>query len=658
MAIKPLNIRTKLANTPKGKPLFSKEVKLGEKTYLCGDPRATRAMVALMDLAAVNGGAASHWGGPSAMAEMMSAVHAVMFQKDNWFDHYNFVNDIGHAENGIYALRANLGFGDIAIDTLKGFRSIHSKLTGHGESHLYPEGVLLSNGPLASALPQAQGLAAADKLLGNTRVTITSVSDGASMEGEAKEAFAAIPGLFSSGKLNPFIMIVSDNNTKLSGRIDEDSFSMQGTFESLSNLGWNVIEVSDGHDLKACLEKLELALNVASSAPVCLLTKTIKGKGNKKTEESKTGGHGFPLKAYSNEIKEFIQEIWGEEKLPEVFSLWADELINKPEVKNSPSAPSEKMQVGLANAAISMAQKGYPVVSVSCDLQGSTGIAPFHKEFPERSFDVGIAESNMVSMAAGLSKLGFIPMVDTFAAFGITKGNLPLVMASLSEAPMIAFFSHAGFQDAADGASHQSLTYLSALASVPHLKTVVLSTSGEAEYLVSKAIEDIKTKRENNEVADSYIFFLGRENFPKHLTANEAYEFGKAQVLKEGSDVTILSQGPLIHKALEASKALKEKGINAEIINNPFTNHVDIETIGESLKKTKKLVTVEDHQVIGGMGAQATHALKRAGFEFKLISLGVNNSFGQSAYTADELYEKHGLDAHGIVAACQELKGL
>src|SRR5690606_14257786 len=102
-------------------------------------------------------------------------------------NHFNFVNDIGHAENGVYALRTVLGYGDLTLETLKGFRSLGSKLTGHGESHLYPEGVLLSNGPLGSALPQAQGLAVADKLAQNNRVTVASVSDGASFEGEAKE---------------------------------------------------------------------------------------------------------------------------------------------------------------------------------------------------------------------------------------------------------------------------------------------------------------------------------------------------------------------------------------------------------------------------------------------------------------------------------------
>ena len=244
---------SRLAPTPAGAPKYGVTIRnLAGDEVVVGDPRITRALVALMNVHAVNGGAACHWGGPAAYAETLAALHAIMFAtKDRqWHEAYNFVNDAGHAENGIYALRANLGFDGLTFDDLKGFRSIASKLTGHGESHLNPEGVLLSNGPLSSALPQAQGLAIADRAAGRDRVTVCVVSDGASMEGEAKEAFAAIPGLAARDRVNPFVMIVSDNDTKLSGRITKDAFSMQPTFEALAVLGWNVIRVPDGHDLE------------------------------------------------------------------------------------------------------------------------------------------------------------------------------------------------------------------------------------------------------------------------------------------------------------------------------------------------------------------------------------------------------------------------
>src|SRR5438552_10372254 len=162
----PLHLKPRLAPTPRRAPKYCVKVKnaAGQEVVLA-DPRATRALVALMDVHAVNGGAACHWGGPAAFAEVMAAIHGLMFAAPGreWHEAFNFVNDAGHTENGIYALRANYGFDNLTFEDLKGFCGINSKLTGHGEAHLNSEGVLLSNGPLSSPLPQSPGLVTADK---------------------------------------------------------------------------------------------------------------------------------------------------------------------------------------------------------------------------------------------------------------------------------------------------------------------------------------------------------------------------------------------------------------------------------------------------------------------------------------------------------------
>ena len=167
--LKPITIPSRLANTPEGDPKYSVTVNnAAGKPVTVADPNATRAAVALMNVHAVEGGAACHWGGPAAFAEIMAATHAIMFAtKDRqWHEAFNFINDAGHTENGVYALRANYGFDGLNYESLRGFRSIESKLTGHGESHINPEGILVSNGPLGSSLPQAQGLAIGDKFAG------------------------------------------------------------------------------------------------------------------------------------------------------------------------------------------------------------------------------------------------------------------------------------------------------------------------------------------------------------------------------------------------------------------------------------------------------------------------------------------------------------
>jgi transketolase len=668
--LKPLNVKSRLASTPKGTPKYSVIVRNKQgKEVVVADPNATRALVALMDMHAVNGGAACHWGGPAALAEVSSAIHAVMFsvQGREWYDAYNFVNDAGHTENGIYAIRANYGFDGLTFEDLKAFRSIRSKLTGHGESHLNPEGVLLSNGPLGSSIPQAQGLALADGLLKKDRTTICILSDGAAMEGEAKEAFAAIPGLAHRGLLAPYVLVISDNDTKLSGRITKDSFSMQPTFESLHTLGWNVIKEEKGNDLQAVYLAFETALEAAKAdpaKPVVLWLKTVKGYGIKATEENSAGGHGFPL-ANADKMIDWINEIYAN-AAPEEFLNWAKALRKAWEDKEAAkkaapaaavSGPKKtKIQEGLSKALVRAVRDNYPVFSVSADLAGSTGVAAFQKSYPDRALDIGIAESNMISTAVGLSKLGLIPVVDTFAQFGVTKGLLPLTMSAISQAPVIALFSHCGFQDAADGASHQAGTYFAAVSPIPHTTVIACSCADEAEAYLYQAIARIASDRELGKDGESVIFFLGRENYPVYWQEGSKYEWGKAQVLREGGDVTLVTNGPLVGKALEACDKLKADGVNATVINSPFVNHPDLGTIGAAVKKTGgRLVVVEDHQVICGFGAQLVHALVNAGYELKAKTLGIPGEFGQSAYLADELYNKYGLGADGFVKAAKSL---
>tara|TARA_Y100000780_G_scaffold229574_1_gene249676 strand:- start:198779 stop:200782 length:2004 start_codon:yes stop_codon:yes gene_type:complete len=661
--IQPLKIKNKLAPTPKSHPLYSTEItdSVGNKVTLA-EPRATRALVALMDQHAVIGGAAAHWGGPAAFAEMMSALHGIMFKEDNWFEKYNFINDAGHAENGIYALRALYGYDNLKLSDLKGFRSIESKLTGHGEAHLNPEGVLISNGPLGSGVPQAQGLAIADKVLGNSRTTLCVLSDGGAMEGEAREAMAAIAGLAAKGKTNPFVLLISDNNTKLSGRIEADSFSMNPSFKALSTLGWDVRVVEKGHDLQEVYQSIETSIDDANKdpkKPVAIIFKTIKGYGVKKTEEAASGGHGYPLKAYDDGLVDFIQEIW-DGNSPEEFTKWAQEILAQkpaPTEKETPAVTVEKVQPGFARACDRAMKEGLPLFSVAADLQGSTGIAPFHKSYPENSLDVGIAESNMVSTAVGMAKAGFIPMVDTFAQFGITKGNLPLIMANLSQGPVICLFSHTGFQDAADGASHQATTYFSAVSAIPHTTVISCSCSKEAEEYMYAAVKEYKELSESGKTPNSFVFFYGRENFPHYFDSEQKYEWKKAQVLATGDAATIVATGPMVKKAMTAAAELEKEGIKVTVINNAFVNEPDVATIRSALSQTGgRLITIEDHQVKCGMGAMLTHQLLQEGVEVKgYKGLGIQGEFGQSAYKADQLYARHGLSVEGLKSSVKSM---
>ena len=636
------------------KPKYFKEISLssGEKLVVA-DPKATRALLALMDMSAVLGGAAAHWGGPSAFAEINSVLFALMFRKSKkWFDHFHLINDAGHCENGLYALKANYNYAGLKIEDLKKFRSLSSFLTGHGEHHLFPKGVYLSNGPLGSTVAQAQGLAVADRINKKDRTTILLVSDGALMEGETREALASIPGFFEKKLMNPFLMIVSNNNTKLSGRIDEDSFSMKNTLSSLTNLGWNVLTLNNPHDLTETAYLMEQALlQTQTKSPTAILAQTIKGYGVRQTQISSSGGHGFPLKN-PDELKSFLEEIYQGEEIPEEFTRWSEELVQHVSKKtvSVKKAPEEKVQEGISKALIKKKEENYPIVSVTSDLPGSTGVMGFRKKFPKDSFDVGVAEANMFSMASGLSKEGFIPIVDTFAQFGVSKGALPLFMAALSKAPVIAVLSHVGFQDAADGASHQCLTYLAQTGSIPHTFIYTLSSSQEAQALMEQAIESFQKEKSN------FIFFLGREKYPPSYYS-EPYKLGKAQVVfskisKKEKSCTLIVSGTLLREALKAAEKLVQENWDIIVLHPSIINHPDVETIQNCLIQTQgRVLTIEDHQLKGGMGSFIAHALCLNKVSFQIHSLGVQGEFGRSAYKALDLYRLHGLDSSSIVQA-------
>ena len=345
--------------------------------------------------------------------------------------------------------------------------------------------------------------------------------------------------------------------------------------------------------------------------------------------------------------------------MPKFIDTWISELENySPNVSSSNSdVKKEKIQVGIASAMVKAKQKDYPIVSISSDLAGSTGVASFQKEYPEASIDIGIAESNMVSMACGMSLAGYIPVVDTFAQFGTTKGALPFIMSALSKAPMIAVFSHIGFQDAADGASHQSLTYLSMLNAIPNLETYCLSSSSEAESLMSSAFDQFVEDRKNGKTPKSYVFFLGRENFPQYYKEGVQYQLGKSQTLLKasGSDkrVCIVAVGSLVPQALAAAEQLKEKDYSISVISPGITNAV-CDELAEQIKDCDAAFVVEEHQEMGGFHSVLSQKMVKEHFNTPIKSLSVKAKFGQSAYTALELYKQHGLDADSIAQKIEE----
>lgn len=299
---------------------------------------------------------------------------------------------------------------------------------------------------------------------------------------------------------------------------------------------------------------------------------------------------------------------------------------------------------GFGAGLLEVGRRNPNVVALCADLVGSLKMNDFIKEFPERFFQVGIAEANMMGIAAGLTIGGKIPYTGTFANFSTGRVYDQIRQSiAYSEKNVKICASHAGLTLGEDGATHQILEDIGMMKMLPNM-TVIVPCDYNQTKAATIAIADHK--------GPVYLRF-GRPSVPVFTPADEPFVIGKAVILNEGADVSIFACGHLVWEALEAGKALYKEGISAEIINVHTIKPLDKETILHSINKTGCAVTAEEHQVNGGLGESVARVLaenKPAPLEL----VGVNDRFGESG-TPAQLMEKYGLNAASIVLAAKKV---
>ena len=281
----------------------------------------------------------------------------------------------------------------------------------------------------------------------------------------------------------------------------------------------------------------------------------------------------------------------------------------------------------------------YPdLVVLDADLANATKTNSFQKVYPDRHIDCGIAECNMMGIAAGLSTVGKIPFASTFAMFASGRAY-EQVRNSIGYPHLNVKIgaTHAGITVGEDGASHQCLEDMALMRAIPGMVVINPSDAVEARAAVQAAIEY---------VGPVYLRF-GRAAVPI-INDREDYKFeiGKGEILREGSDVTIVATGICVSSALEAADKLAADGISAEVINIHTIKPLDTELIVKSAKKTGKVVTAEEHTIIGGLGGAVCEALSEKA-PTPVLRIGINDVFGESG-TAAALVAKYGLDGEGI----------
>ena len=289
-------------------------------------------------------------------------------------------------------------------------------------------------------------------------------------------------------------------------------------------------------------------------------------------------------------------------------------------------------------ALVELGEKNKNVVVLDADLAAATKTGAFKKAFPERFFDTGIAESNMMSLAGGLATTGYTVFASTFAMFAAGRAfeqvrntiGYPHLNVKIGA-------THAGISVGEDGASHQCCEDIALMRSIPGMVIINPADDIEARAAVFAAAEH-----------DGPVYMrFGRLAVPRVFDENYKFEIGKAVTLKEGTDVTIIATGLMVNEAIEAAKTLEAEGISVELINMHTIKPLDKEAVIKAAKKTGCIVTAEEHNIIGGLGSAVTEAVCEE-CPVPVVRVGVNDEFGKSG-PAVELLHLYGLDAENIV---------
>lgn len=312
----------------------------------------------------------------------------------------------------------------------------------------------------------------------------------------------------------------------------------------------------------------------------------------------------------------------------------------------SADVPQEPIRAGFGRGLAAAAARDERVVGACADLTDSTHMGEFAKAFPDRFVEIGIAEQNLVTVGSGLASQGKIPFVSSYAAFAPGRCWEQIrTTICLNDQPVKIVGSHAGVSVGPDGATHQMLEDMAIMRVLPRMVVIAPGDSVEAEKATFAMALDGRP---------NYVR-LAREKTPIITTQGTPFEIGKAYVFRPGVDISILSTGTMTYHALVAAEKLASDGIIAEVVHVPTIKPLDRETILESVRKTKCVVTAEEGQMAGGFGSAVAELLSEE-FPVPIHRIGMKDRFGESG-EPNELLVHFGLDANHIRLAAHEVVG-
>lgn len=549
-----------------------------------------------------------------------------------------FFSSKGHDAPALYSVLIGLGL--LPADTLHQLRRLHG-LPGH--PHVETPFIQANTGSLGMGISKAKGMALANRLLGANRRIFVLTGDGELQEGQIWESL----GSAANRGLGEIVVIVDHN--KIQSDTWVDAVSPLGDLEAkFRAFGWHVARC-DGHDV-AALERTFRALDMVADRPKVVVADTVKGRGVSFMEGPAMkpgelyGYHsGAPSEtSYAAGLEELLAAAEG------LFGwLGLGPLTTESRPRNPRREPrrTDNLIAAYERALVTQGERHPRLVVLDADLIKDCGLVSFARRFPDRFVECGIAEQDMVSMAAGMARRGVLPVVHSFACFLAARPNEQIYNQCSEGTKVIYVGSLAGLLPGGPGHSHQSVRDISALGAIPNLVLAEPSSEAELEAIFDHLVGVVPES--------AYLRLVSvKWPLPFAYPAGRAVRVGTGWTVRDGADAVVFGYGPwLLANAFEAAAELEKAGAaRVRLVNLPWLNRVDLDWLRAAVGDCRTVITLDNHYVRGGQGEMIAAALASLGLDrpVRVESIGVTAL--PECGGNDEVLAYHGLDVAGLVA--------
>ena len=548
-----------------------------------------------------------------------------------------FFSSKGHDAPGLYAVM--MAMGDLEESLIHRLRRIDG-LPGHPD--VGTKGIAANTGSLGMGISKAKGLVLANRLNGVKAHVAVVTGDGELQEGQIWESLLSA----ANWKMGELTVVVDHN--KIQSDYSVQRTSALGDLEAkFRAFGW-LVERIDGHDTLA-LEETFVRLGKVADRPKIIIADTIKGRGDSFMEgvaidsdvEMFQFHSGAPQAAdYTRAAQELLDRI--NTRAEQLGARGIEfEIVDRPAPAAAAGTP-QALIPAYTKALIAAAERNPKLVALDADLVKDMGLVAFAERFPERFFECGIAEQDMVSMAGGLALAGFVPVVHSFSCFLSTRPNEQIYNNATERTKIVYVGGLSGVLPAGPGHSHQSVREISALGGIPNFVMVAPSCPAEVGPMLDWCLD--------THDGPSFLRLVSLPtDIPYELPVGYAPRVGQGVLLTEGSNAVLIGSGPtLLAQGARASKILADEGVGLAVFSLPWLNRIDRDWLREAVGAHRLIVTLDDHYLDGGQGEKILAAMAELGIAPRTLRLGLSDvpPSGQPTETLARL----GLDAAGIAA--------